>query len=1114
MKKRILVLAFAVVSCLLFLSAGVLAEENGTGNTTYNPFGAGATAGAIINGHYTYCIDPDKTWPGDGITYTNGTIDKSGITTEQQLQLKRVLEAGYPLDKYGFSKLDSPIMYGYFIPSLYGQWTQEVIWAIYPGDLNHVHEVTSHIDANEGGSAYVKALYNYALTGKVDGIEPTSLLTNSVSGIMSEMDKKDDGTWSGTLTFTADKGAFLSVVSIPDGVTLKKENDTINTGDILSTSDTISVIVNPNKFTSGDIQLSYKVATGIEDSLSLFSTTSMAVGSDGSTKAYQRMLGYQYSEKEETLPIPLNIETVTKTVEKVWNDNNNQDGKRESSVSIKLQKTVNGTTNDVDGKTATLNNENEWKVKFENLPKYENGKEIVYSVIETNVPEGYIAAYTTVGDTMTVTNKYTPKTIDKTVEKKWNDNANQNRTRPNNIQVQLYANGIKSGSPVSLSASLSANENWRYTWTNLPQKYKGEDIKYTVEEVTIPDGYSVAYDNNEMTITNTVNKVVISKKAMTGTEELTGATLKITDSEGNLIRQNGKDLTWQSDGTNQWTISGLKSGEYKLVEERAPEGYVVAESIVFSIDADGTVRSTAKDDNGVIIMKDDTTKVTISKQDITNNKEIAGAKLEVKDSKGKIVDHWTSDVTPHQINGQLIAGATYTLTETTAPNGYSKAEAITFTVNTDGSVKTVTMYDTPTTAIAGVKTWDDNNNQFGVRPESIVVYASGSDGSYTNQTVRPDASGNWTYSFADLPTADQNGKAITYTISEGAVKYYTASNTTGYNLTNKLGAPYSLTLNKKGDNGSLVPGAVYALYRKSDSGAADVKIGEYTTGNNGSVTASGLLSGSYYLKEVSAPNGYLVDPGTTDVVVAEGTVQTKDSVSVNVTDAAMKLYISKQDISNGKELSGAKLTITDTVTNKVVTEWVSDASVKTIDTSDFVADRVYVLTETKAPDGYNVAESIQFKIGADSKGQSMVSVLNNGQWTAVDNQTVIMKDAASSNPANPTGSNPSAPNVSPSAANPTGSNPSAPNLSPNNGGNTSTTAPNANASTTAGSGAGTGTNNGSGSNGSGSNGSGSGSSSGNANTGVNGDSLLVAVAALCALGALVISATYKRKRDK
>ncbi len=88
-------------------------------------------------------------------------------------------------------------------------------------------------------------------------------------------------------------------------------------------------------------------------------------------------------------------------------------------------------------------------------------------------------------------------------------------------------------------------------------------------------------------------------------------------------------------------------------------------------------------------MKDDTTKVSISKQDITGDKEIPGAKLQVKDETGKVIEEWTSTDKPHEINEKLVAGKTYTLHEEGAPDGYTYAEDVKFTVDEKGEVTTV-----------------------------------------------------------------------------------------------------------------------------------------------------------------------------------------------------------------------------------------------------------------------------------------------------------------------------------------------------------------------------------------------------------------------------------------
>ena len=92
-------------------------------------------------------------------------------------------------------------------------------------------------------------------------------------------------------------------------------------------------------------------------------------------------------------------------------------------------------------------------------------------------------------------------------------------------------------------------------------------------------------------------------------------------------------------------------------------------------------------------MKDDYTKVEISKQDITNSKELPGAKLTIFDKDGKEVESWVSEEKPHYIE-KLPVGE-YTLREVTAPDGYEVAEDVKFTVAETGELQTVVMKDAP-----------------------------------------------------------------------------------------------------------------------------------------------------------------------------------------------------------------------------------------------------------------------------------------------------------------------------------------------------------------------------------------------------------------------------------
>ena len=198
-------------------------------------------------------------------------------------------------------------------------------------------------------------------------------------------------------------------------------------------------------------------------------------------------------------------EVISKVVKKLWEDSDNQDGTRPNKIDVTLFKKVNGIKQAID--TVELNESNNWTKEWSNLPKYENGKEITYTVEET-VPNGYEAKYS--DDTFTITNKYTPGTVSKSVNKEWIDNDNQDGIRPDEVTVQLYANGVAKGNSVKLDKSNS----WTYTWTGLPEKENGKTISYEVKELKIGNtnvannsaaGYTVDYSVNEnnTTITNT-----------------------------------------------------------------------------------------------------------------------------------------------------------------------------------------------------------------------------------------------------------------------------------------------------------------------------------------------------------------------------------------------------------------------------------------------------------------------------------------------------------------------------------------------------------------------------------------------------------------------------------
>lgn len=226
-------------------------------------------------------------------------------------------------------------------------------------------------------------------------------------------------------------------------------------------------------------------------------------------KNYEVKYGILYNDKiivtntyiDEVKPDP---EKISFTVENIWKDEDNKGKTRPENLEIQLNR--NGKAF---GEVIKLNNDNSWKYTFENLDKDENGKDIVYTVTEVNVPKNYEVTYSIFTDgKIVITNAYKLTTpvvtkVDIDVEKVWVDNNNKDKTRPKYIDVQLYKNGKVFGVPVRLNEDLK----WKYTWKGLVKQENGKDIDYTVKEILIPSGYTVSYTVNKKSgakiITNT-----------------------------------------------------------------------------------------------------------------------------------------------------------------------------------------------------------------------------------------------------------------------------------------------------------------------------------------------------------------------------------------------------------------------------------------------------------------------------------------------------------------------------------------------------------------------------------------------------------------------------------
>ena len=185
------------------------------------------------------------------------------------------------------------------------------------------------------------------------------------------------------------------------------------------------------------------------------------------------------------------VTTVSGT--KTWKDNDDQDGKRPESIKVNLL--ANGKV----VQSKTVKSSDNWKYSFTNLPEFENGKKISYTVTEDAV-----AGYTSTVDGYNVTNNHTPATVKVSGTKTWKDNNNQDGIRPSSITVNLLANGQQVA-----SKKVSASDNWQYSFDNLAAYANGKKITYTVTEDAVA-GYTSTVDGYNVTINHTPATVKVS----------------------------------------------------------------------------------------------------------------------------------------------------------------------------------------------------------------------------------------------------------------------------------------------------------------------------------------------------------------------------------------------------------------------------------------------------------------------------------------------------------------------------------------------------------------------------------------------------------------------------
>ncbi len=513
-------------------------------------------------------------------------------------------------------------------------------------------------------------------------------------------------------------------------------------------------------------------------------------------------LGYDASYVDATAPAgttPNYSTAITNQQEKVsisgsktWDDNNNQDGKRPASITIHLLQ------DNVEVATRVVTAANNWAWDFGDWPLYVNGELVNYAVTEDAGPD-----YSVTVQDYSLINKHTPGQTHVQVTKAWFDGNDQDGLRPQSVTVTLLADSRDTGKTITLSEA----NHWTGTFTELDMYAQGQLIAYSVEEVPVGNGYTWVTTGDAvhgyiLTNTRTPDTIDISgRKTWDDQDDNYGVrpaqiTLNLY-ANGLLVPGMSQTVVPDANGNWTWRWEGLPKNQngkpihYEVGEEKIPD-YVV------DFPDYGTAPLNAYDITNSYLP--DVFNIPVRKfwADQDNQEGLRPASVTIKlfangVDTGKTVtltpeNRWHATFTnldKYDANGAPIY---YRLEESSTLWLYRVAyrPAKEMTVDQLNHVDarsgaTIENHRVPETVmVKGAKTWDDSDNQDGMRPASITIRLLKNGAEVDSRIVT--AAEDWAWTFVNLPKYE-NGQLVTYTIAEDAVQGYQTSYS-GYDVTN------------------------------------------------------------------------------------------------------------------------------------------------------------------------------------------------------------------------------------------------------------------------------------------------------------------------------------------
>lgn len=520
-------------------------------------------------------------------------------------------------------------------------------------------------------------------------------------------------------------------------------------------------------------------------------------------------------------------ETTMRTVTLVWRDEDNRDGVRPDAVTYTLH------GSDGSEQEKTVNKDDAWNdVVFEDLPVYQNGQRISYTLTESAI-DSYANDIRSSGNTFTVTNTHIPETVNVDVTKIWTDGENQDGNRPDSISVILTGSDGK-----RYTTTITAANNWKHTFLKLPKFFnEGTQIEYTLTEDTM-SGYSDVVEKRSDYV------FVLTNKYSPATVDVTIVKKWDDDNDRDGMRPESVDIVLNGSDGKLYTGTLSTENGYTCVFQSVPKYHDGGTLINYTIAEEkipGYTTTIAKDASGYKFTLTnaktiDTVAKTVSKVWNDNNNQdglrptaitviLTGDDGSRRVKSVTAAENWTvtfENLPKSQNHGQNIQ---YTVSEAFV-SGYTEA------ITQNGDNYTITNTHTPASSEFFVtKIWKDNGNNDGMRPDEITVTAHGSDGrSYTKKL---NADNQWSVMFSNLPKY-ADGKVIEYSLTEESVPGYASSitrNGKSFALINThVDETKNITITKAWNDGNnqdgLRPKTITAVVNGSDGSARFVQLFE------------------------------------------------------------------------------------------------------------------------------------------------------------------------------------------------------------------------------------------------------------------------------------------------